>query len=358
MLSGGRSSLYVWNDAALCALFEIAATRAQSKGDAEKAGYYRAGAHLALSSLLQWFNQDGTLAIAKNHSSLHSRHGLEPYAHASNYNLLTAALLALAYEHFDASVLERRAPSQTKNIYLDTRETLGKIAANLHGTAIEINVRKNDSNDPVGLTRIDWNLADQRIIVPAGLLDKPPYGAPRPSTGATRASIGVSVQWHAQGESWQNLSSAQSQNGDAHAPLSIEQVQANEHHIEVQTYYHHLQNDVGVFETYDIEENAVRVTSRVDSAESRGIRMVAPILVDDGEVKLSPVHDANGCIQIVAPPSSSAAHRRATWCTNAGSLRLLPDKFTYRSGWAQLLVTDEQSSTQAIWLELRGGELP
>lgn len=350
--SGGRSSSMLWNDAALCALFENAANRAFRSGNKERAGLYRAAAHLALASIRTWMHSKPSIPIVKNRIDLPNRHGLEPYAHASNYALLSAALLALGHRYFNDGVAESCPLAHTGSFVVDMTPTLEKIIANHHGAYLVINTRPRDSNDPIGLVRIDFKSVDPSVLIPEGLRKSAPYHLPSGSSGI---NAGVSIQWRKPSGTWTGLSSAYSvkTRSKAHpkTTVSVDGVRVNKKELSFTIAYRNLNDGMSVFESYAISPTKMRIHSRVQKSGVHNLRFAAPLLSNDGisHAKIEPTKA--GCIEVSTPNSHHRFHR-VRWCSNAGPLTISRAQYPYRSGWAQLLTSQELPSSQPIWLEM------
>src|SRR6185437_10133423 len=137
--AGGRSAQHQWNEAEQCVTYEIYAARALKDGDAPMAGVYERAAHLALASMRRWIRPSGEMQIVKNWFDPAQRFGFEGYSSPSQYNLLPAAMLALAYEHSAATeaVQERPAPADVGGYVLEI-PSLHKVFASAGGAYVEI----------------------------------------------------------------------------------------------------------------------------------------------------------------------------------------------------------------------------
>ncbi len=108
---GGRSAHHQWNEAAQTATFEILASEFWKRGDRLAARAFKRGARLGLTSLKRWVRPTGEFWIVKNRAEPWKRWGFEGYSYHSQYNLLAASMLAVAYLVADDSVPEGVAPA-------------------------------------------------------------------------------------------------------------------------------------------------------------------------------------------------------------------------------------------------------
>lgn len=152
--SGGRSSGHVWNDALECANFELWAHRSAVAGDEAGARAFKRAAHLAARSVARWVRPTGDVWIVKNRFDPELRHGYEDYSFHSQYNLLTAAYLALAWSYADESVKEGRSPAETGN-FLVNLPSFHKIFVNVSGHYLEIDLAGEEKHGETGLIRLD-----------------------------------------------------------------------------------------------------------------------------------------------------------------------------------------------------------
>jgi len=154
---GGRSSGHVWNDAMQCAAFEIWARRLAETNPSEAVAFKRA-AHLAASSARRWLLPSGELTVTKNFFNPARRFGYEEYSFVSQYNLLSAAYLALAWAFSDERVEEGVAPAE-RGDFLVNLPDFRKIFANFHGHAIEIDTGADVEHNQTGLLRDDMAIS-------------------------------------------------------------------------------------------------------------------------------------------------------------------------------------------------------
>ena len=110
---GGRSAHHQWNEAQQAVTFESWAARFARRGDRAAAGACRRAAHLSLQSIGRWVRPTGELWIVKNRMDPAARHGYESYSFHSQYNLLAAAMLAIAWTRADDGIPEAPCPADT-----------------------------------------------------------------------------------------------------------------------------------------------------------------------------------------------------------------------------------------------------
>lgn len=151
--TGGRSVEHVWNDALLCASFERWARRSLASGDMPAARAFKRGAHLAAQSLGRWVRPSGEYWIVKNHFDPALRRGFEDYSSHSQYNLLAAAYLAMAWSAADDGISEGASPADVGGFVIALPE-FRKIFANSGGHYVEIEAGADPHYNSTGLLRI------------------------------------------------------------------------------------------------------------------------------------------------------------------------------------------------------------
>ena len=160
---GGRSAHHQWNEAAQTATFEILASALWKQGDGLAARAFKRGARLGLASLKRWIRPTGEFWIVKNRAEPWKRWGFEGYSYHSQYNLLAASMLAVAYLASDESIPEGPAPADVGGyvLTLDDGERkdfeapgFHKTVARAGGLYVLVEHAGNHAYNPTGLLRI------------------------------------------------------------------------------------------------------------------------------------------------------------------------------------------------------------
>ncbi|MFD1673827.1 hypothetical protein [Alicyclobacillus fodiniaquatilis] len=154
MPTGGRSAQHQWNEAQQAFQFEIAAHHYAKCGDMRIAGAFKRAAHLSARSICRWVRASGELNVVKNHANPRNRAGYEPYTFHSQYNLLTAYLLALAYHHADESVPEAPCPAETGGFCVWIEPFFHKLVVNVGGHYVQLQTLGEPIYNPTGILRI------------------------------------------------------------------------------------------------------------------------------------------------------------------------------------------------------------
>ncbi|WP_284285521.1 hypothetical protein [Alicyclobacillus fastidiosus] len=154
MPTGGRSAQHQWNEAQQAFQFELAAKFHAKQGDLRIAGAFKRAAHLSVASIRRWTRPSGELNVVKNHASPMLRTGFESYTFHSQYNLLTAYLLALTFRFGVDSIPEDSCPAETGGFYIWIEPFFHKLVINVGGNYVQIQTRGEPIYNPTGILRI------------------------------------------------------------------------------------------------------------------------------------------------------------------------------------------------------------
>ncbi|MGB8423134.1 hypothetical protein [Paraburkholderia sp.] len=188
--TGGRSAEHVWNDALNCASFELWARRSHAAGDEIAARAFKRAAHLAAQVVSRWVRPSGELWIVKNRFDPALRHGFEEYSSHSQYNLLAAAYMAMAWSMADDRISEGVSPADVGGFVVDLPE-FHKVFANSGGHYLEIETAADPHYNGTGLLRVHRRGMDNQL----GESDSPPSQGSSPAVG---------ISWRSKGR-WESL---------------------------------------------------------------------------------------------------------------------------------------------------------
>ena len=96
----------------------------------------------------------GELWIVKNRMDPRVRHGYESYSFHSQYNLLTAAMLALAWLRADEGIPEGPCPVDAIGFGFEIQPAFHKAFVGAAGTLVEIDTGADLHYNPTGIVRI------------------------------------------------------------------------------------------------------------------------------------------------------------------------------------------------------------
>ena len=154
MPTGGRSAQHQWNEAQQAFQFEVAANEYVKRGDLKLAAAFKRGAHLSLESIKRWVRPTGELNVVRNVADPLSRTGYETYTYHSQYNLLAAYFLALAFEQADDDLGELLCPAEAGGFSLWMEPFFHKLILNAGGHYVEVQTRGDNHYTPTGIVRI------------------------------------------------------------------------------------------------------------------------------------------------------------------------------------------------------------
>jgi len=159
---GGRSNQHQFAEATLAAVAELYAGKARDAGDAAGACQLKRAAALYHRSIRRWVRPDGAIQITKNWFLNHTeRFGYMSYSFFSNYNLLPASWLSLAYEFADDSIAECAAPADVGGLAFSLDDpAMRKVYASALGTYVELQTGADPNFDASGLNRLHIDACD------------------------------------------------------------------------------------------------------------------------------------------------------------------------------------------------------
>jgi hypothetical protein len=203
------------------------------------------------------------------------RHGYESYSFHSQYNLLTSAMLALAWLRADDNIPEGACPVETSGFGFDIQPAFRKAFLGAARTLVEIDTGADLRYNPTGIVRI------HHAAVP-----------PETFSDGVTAQCGYQVpskplRTFALGPAWQDVDGnwhALAEHGrDALEPTAIRVVAASRDRVEAElTYRGGLRGGAtAVRERVVVAGDGVRVEHTV-VGEVRAVRQTYPFLVTDG----------------------------------------------------------------------------
>jgi hypothetical protein len=328
--AGGRSAHHQWNEACQCVTFEIQAAGALKAGYAHLAGVYKRAAHLALASLFRWVRPSGEFQIVKNWVDPKLRHGYEGYSAHSQYNLLPASMLALAYEHAAAteSVAERPAPTDVGGYVLEITH-LHKVFANAGGTYVEIETTGDPHYDATGLIRVHARGVSPQLGPSDSLLARPAYHVPDVSPQTT----GVGVSWKSPDGAWRTLGELDKNNIKK---WTVKPTASSPERVVFDVVYEgSLFSVKRIVEHYEVAPNGVGLTTELDGYR-RPLRYVWPVLADDGRTR-STITVKGEVVSVSQDGEQTAQTFRAA---DAASVRVEEKRYANHNGWARLAVAE------------------
>lgn len=286
---GGRSGQHQWNEAENAVIAECNANYWHHHGNDGVAGAFKRAAHLCLTSIKRWQRPSGEFWIVKNFADPARRFAYESYSYNSQYNLLPAAMLAIAYERADDAIQESQKPGENEAYLFDLRDIFHKIVASVGGNYIEIDTAADPHYNATGLQRLHHSgvpLSPLSESAPAHRTLEPWDEQPRDG------GLTPGIQWRATPDGpWRSLANFASPKDGADPKKPPTDVVADarltvDQHTPAAlqfTLIYSLQGEsaLPVTETYALTPTAVEVTSQI-SGDPAATRVALPVLISDG----------------------------------------------------------------------------
>jgi hypothetical protein len=197
---GGRSAHHQWNEAQQAVTFESWASRFATRGDRAAAGACKWAASWSLGSIQRWHRPSDGLWIVKNRMDPAARHGFEPYSFHSQYNLLAAAMLAIAWTRADDRIAAAPCPAVIGGFAFALQPAFHKVVANAGGTYLEIDTGADAHYNPTGLLRLH-----HRDVPPETLSDGVSAAASYQLPAKPTRSIALGPEWRDRAGQWHAL---------------------------------------------------------------------------------------------------------------------------------------------------------
>jgi len=287
---GGRSAHHQWNEAEQAVTCESYARRFAQGGDTVAAGAFKRAARLSLRSIGRWVRPSGELWIVKNRMDPSLRHGYEYYSFHSQYNLLTAAMLAIAWSRADDAIAESPCPAEVGGFSFALQPAFHKVFANAAGTYVEIDTGADPHYNPTGILRIHHRDMPPETLSD-GVVPTIDYKVPaKPSRG-----LALGPAWRDRAGQWHAL--AEHANADL-APAEFRAIKAVPPRVEFEVVYRGKLRGgaTAVRERVIVTAGAIEVEHVVDG-DIDGVRQTYPFLANDGE-RESAVSVAGGVVEV------------------------------------------------------------
>jgi len=361
--NGGRSAQHQWNEAQVAVICEVNARRWKAWGRPDLAGAFKRAARLALSSVRRWQRPSGELWIVKNRAEPARRHGYEGYSFHSQYNLLAAAMLVIAYGRADDTIAERPGPSKAGDYVFDLRDPFHKVCACSGGTYVLVDTAADTHYDASGLLRVH-KAGVARSSFSGVAAPNRWYGPPG---DAVKTALSPGIGWKEPGTAetdWRSLADfAKAKPGDkehtatvARTDLSVRGGAHGSGQVSFVLRYG-LQGTGArpVEEEYVVSAAGVEVVSRLGGDDApAATRVRFPALVSDGERETAiningaqaTIEHANASLtwEVVSPPGAR--------------LRLEGPRVATHNGYVRALVADLPAATREVRWRLRLAPTP
>jgi hypothetical protein len=272
---GGRSAHHQWNEAEQAVTFETFARRCAARGNTAAASAFKRAARLSLQSMTRWIRPSGELWVVKNRVDPGARHGYESYSFHSQYNLLAAAMLAVAWLRADDRVSEGVSPADLGGFAFATEPAFHKVFLSAGGWYVEVETAADVHYNPSGILRIHHrNLPPQ--LVSDGTTANPAYTLPARPTQA----LAFGPEWQDGSGRWISLASRGAD--DLKADVRVLSVSRTSASVEI-VYRGELGGGATAVRQRIAarERTGLEITHAVEG-EVGAVRLVVPVLVSDG----------------------------------------------------------------------------
>jgi hypothetical protein len=273
---GGRSAHHQWNEAQQAVTFESMAGRCLRRGDFRAAGAFKHAAHQSVRSIGRWVLGSGELWIVKNRMEPGLRHGYESYSFHSQYNLLAAAMLAIASRRAEkAGMSAQRSPADIGGFAFAIEPAFHKVFANAGGLYLEIDTAADLHYNPTGILRIH-----HPAVPPETLSDGVSAAATYQLPAKPARSLALGPQWRDRAGAWHALAEHGREDLE---PAEFVLTSASTSRVEFRlTYRGWLRGGASaVTEHVILTPERVEIAHRVDG-DVDAIRQCWPMLATDG----------------------------------------------------------------------------
>ena len=272
---GGRSGHHQWNEAEQAVTFETFARLYARRGDVDAAAAFKRAARLSARSIGRWVRPSGEVWVVKNRIDPSLRHGYESYSFHSQYNLLTAAMLALAWLRADERIGEGACPVETAGFGFDIQPGFRKAFLGAAGTLVEIDTGADLHYNPTGIVRIHHPAVPPETFSD-GVTAQCDYQVPsRPSR-----TFALGPAWLDAEGNWYALAE---HGRDVLEPTALRVAAASRDRVEAELIYRGTLRGgaTSVRERIVVARDAVVVEHTV-VGDVRAVRQIYPFLVTDG----------------------------------------------------------------------------
>jgi hypothetical protein len=203
------------------------------------------------------------------------RHGYESYSFHSQYNLLTAAMLALAWLRADEGIGEGACPAETAGFGFEIQPAFRKAFLGAAGTLVEIDTGADLHYNPTGIVRIHHATVPPETFSD-GVTGQCGYQVP----AKPQRTFALGPAWQDGAGTWHALAE---HGRDVLVPTEFRVVAASRDRVEAElTYRGGLRGGAtAVRERIVVARDGVRVEHTV-VGEVRAVRQTCPFLVTDG----------------------------------------------------------------------------
>ena len=272
---GGRSAHHQWNEAQQAVTFESWASRFARRGDLPAAGACRWAASRSALWMIRWHRPSDALWIVKNRMDPSARHGYESYSFHSQYNLLAAAMLAIAWTRADDGIAAAPCPAIVGGFAFSLQPAFHKVFANVPEFYLEIDTGADLHYNPTGILRVH-----RRGVPPETLSDGVSAAAAYQLPSKPMRSMALGPEWRDRAGAWHSLADHGRNDLD---PAGFAPVSASASRVEFRLIYRgRLRGGASaVAEHVVLTPGRVEIEHRVEG-DIDAVRQCWPMLATDG----------------------------------------------------------------------------
>ncbi len=189
---GGRSNLFLHNEATYAALCEFYADFFKKRGDIKKAGQFKSAVRIAIDSILPWLEQEPIVHV-KNRYPRESGFGCEDYAYFEKYMITTASCFFTAYLMADDEIAEVDCPAISKNCICETSRYFHKVFGRYGDYFVEFDTKADPHYDASGLGRVHKRGVPSTLCLSAPFTDTCGYEINQENPSAFSICAGIKV---------------------------------------------------------------------------------------------------------------------------------------------------------------------
>ena len=205
---GGRSNLFVHNEAMVAYIAEFEAIRWKRLGNDRIAGAFKQTARRA-ALVAEHYLLDVPMRNIKNRFDPATKHGRDSnYGEFAIYSLLAASLFARTYLVADDSIDESAAPVGSQGTFLHLYPEFHRTFASCGDTQVQIDTAGQPGYDATGIGRIHRRGVPEALGLSLSLAADPKFITAR-GTADRAAAIGPA--WRTAGGSWETLAACSSE---------------------------------------------------------------------------------------------------------------------------------------------------
>jgi len=218
---GGRSNLFVHNEAMVAYVAEFEARRWNRRGNDRIAGAFKRAGRQAALVAKPYFCDARPLCYLKNRFPASTKHGRDTnYGEYAVYSLLAASLFARTYLIADDSIAEGVTPVGAQSTLLHLYPEFHRTFASCDDTQVEIDTAGQPGYDATGLGRFHRRGVPVALGLSMSLAADPRYIS---AAGSTDRAAAIGPRWRCPDGRWCTLAACSKEIANVHCrTLEIE----------------------------------------------------------------------------------------------------------------------------------------